>query len=158
MTNEKPKGCDARSADAGASRCRRAPDIDEGGRAAKTRRQEGGRRSYSRSDSGDGDSGGEGEPMGDDKSSGSVGIHDRAGGNGSNDDGDARDGSGARGAAAGAEATATAESESKVSIGAATAKVQTPVATTWAKPTTTRTMAALQAGRQTQRHPNRRGV
>ena len=156
MTNENPKGCGARSADTGASRCRRAPDIDEDGRAAKTRKQQGGRRTYSRSEIGDGGIGGEGEPMGDDESSGS--IQNRARGDGSNDDGGARDGSGARGAAAGAEATATAESESKVSIGAATVKVQTPVATTWAKPTTTRTMAALQAGRQTQRHPNRRGV
>jgi hypothetical protein len=72
MTNENPKGCGARSADTGASRCRRAPDIDEDGRAAKTRRQQGGRRTYSRSEIGDGDIGGEGEPMGDDESSGSI--------------------------------------------------------------------------------------
>ena len=78
MTNENPKGCGARSADTGASRCRRAPDIDEGGRAAKTRRQQGGRRTHSRSEIGDGDIGGEGEPMGDDESSGSAGIQNRA--------------------------------------------------------------------------------
>ena len=146
MTNENPKGCGAHSTDTGASRFRRAPDIDEDGRAAKTRKQQGGRRTYSRSEIGDGDIGGEGEPMGDDESSGS--IQNRARGDGTNDDGGARDGSGARGAAAGAEAMTMAEPESKVITGAATAKAQTPVTATWAKPTTTRTMAVHQTGRQ----------
>ena len=83
VTNENPKSC-----------CVRSADGDEGGRAAKSTRQEGDR--YGRRDIGGGNSGGNDEPMDDNRGSGSVSIHDRSGGDGSNGDGDARDGSGVR--------------------------------------------------------------
>ena len=91
-TSENPKSC----CDAADITRKRAPGGDEHRRAAKTRRQEGGRRTYGGSDSDGGDSGGVSEPTGNDEDSGSTGTHGKAAGGGSNKHGDAHAGSEAR--------------------------------------------------------------
>ena len=83
-----PKSCCDHLADAVDFSRKCAPGGDEGGRAAKTRRQKGGRRTYGTKDSGGGDSGGASEPVGDDKGSGSADTHGRAAEDGSNNHGD----------------------------------------------------------------------
>jgi hypothetical protein len=92
MTSEYPKS----SCDAADTSRKRAPSSDEDRRAAKTRRQEVGRRTYGRSDSDGGDSGDVNAPISDDEGSSSTGTHGKAAGDGSNKHGDANAGSEAR--------------------------------------------------------------
>jgi len=97
VTSENPKRRGARPAGTAASSRTRAPDgDDDDGRAAQTRRQEGGRRSCGRGDCEGNDSGGLSAPTGDDEGSGSAGTHGKAAGDGSNKHGDANAGSEAR--------------------------------------------------------------
>jgi len=85
VTSDDPESrCDA----ADISR-KRAPGGDEHGRAAKTRRQEGGRRTYGRGDIDGGDNGSLSEPICDDEGGGSTDTYGRAAGDGSNKHGDA---------------------------------------------------------------------